>query len=136
MARQRSLNDRAAAEARGRRAERLAALWLMAKGYRILRWRFRCEAGEIDLIAQRGNTIAMVEVKARTTHEAARLSITPHSEQRIGKAAAIWLAQHRPHFGGTVRYDAVTLAKWWPKHWPDAFRPHDGKYIVNPDDLF
>ena len=43
--------ERQAREAAGRRAERIAALWLRLKGYRILAERFRAPGGEIDLVA-------------------------------------------------------------------------------------
>ncbi|WOI53522.1 YraN family protein [Parvularcula sp. LCG005] len=122
------------AEARGRRAETIAGLWLGLKGYRILARRFRCEAGEVDLIAERGDTIAMVEVKSRSTHEAARLSLSPQGERRIGAAAVIWLARYRPRHTGSVRYDLVTVAGYRPRHWADAWRPYER--LVNPDDLF
>ena len=55
----------------GRRAEVLAALWLMAKGYRILGFRLKTPQGEIDLLARRGAELAVVEVKIRSTIEAA-----------------------------------------------------------------
>jgi putative endonuclease len=41
----------------------VAALWLMAKGYRILGFRLATPLGEIDLLAQRGKVLAVVEVK-------------------------------------------------------------------------
>ena len=44
----------AAARAAGRRGEVLAALMLMAKGYRILGFRLRAPQAEIDLLAKRG----------------------------------------------------------------------------------
>ena len=55
----------------GKRAEWMAALSLIVRGYRILSWRYKVKAGEIDLIARRGDCVAIVEVKARTSIEAA-----------------------------------------------------------------
>lgn len=45
--------------------ERLAALHLEAKGYRILARNFRCREGEIDIVAQDGETLVFVEVRTR-----------------------------------------------------------------------
>ena len=45
---------RKAAEASGRRGERIAAWWLRLKGWRILDRRVRTPAGEVDLIARKG----------------------------------------------------------------------------------
>lgn len=51
----------------GRRAEAAAALFLRLKGYRILARRYCVNGGEIDLIAQRFDSIVFVEVKIRPT---------------------------------------------------------------------
>lgn len=45
--------------------EDLAAQYLKSKGYRILKNNFTIKGGEIDLIAQRGETLIFVEVKTR-----------------------------------------------------------------------
>src|SRR3712207_8606209 len=63
------------AEQGGRRAERLAALWLQLKGWKILGRRVRTPVGEVDLVARRGRTVAFVEVKARATAEEAGLAL-------------------------------------------------------------
>ena len=55
----------ATARAAGRRSEILAALWLMAKGYRVLGFRHRLRQGEVDLLAARGRVLIAVEVKRR-----------------------------------------------------------------------
>jgi putative endonuclease len=49
----------------GRRGERLAADHLAAKGYEILARNWRCETGELDLVARDGSCLAMVEVRTR-----------------------------------------------------------------------
>ncbi|MFA6436544.1 MAG: YraN family protein [Candidatus Gracilibacteria bacterium] len=47
--------------------ENLAAHYLVACGYRILKLHFRVRIGEVDLIAQKGRTLVFVEVKARAS---------------------------------------------------------------------
>ncbi|MGN0812109.1 MAG: YraN family protein [Candidatus Coproplasma sp.] len=47
--------------------ERKAAKFLKKNGYKILSRNFKCKAGEIDIIALKGETIAFVEVKSRTS---------------------------------------------------------------------
>jgi putative endonuclease len=49
----------------GRFGERVAAHHLEAQGYRILHRNWRCARGEIDLVAQAGETLVFVEVKTR-----------------------------------------------------------------------
>lgn len=63
--------ERQRAERRGRRAEKIAAWFLRAKGYAVLARRYKTPVGEIDLVARRGRTLAFVEVKARKEGEAA-----------------------------------------------------------------
>ena len=55
------------AERGGRRAEAIAALWLQLKGWRILARCAHPPVDEVDLIAKRGRTVSLVEVKARAS---------------------------------------------------------------------
>ena len=48
----------------GRLGESLAARFLEERGYTIINRNFRCKVGEIDIIAQKGKTIHLVEVKS------------------------------------------------------------------------
>lgn len=109
----------------GLRAEGIAALWLMLKGYRILERRYRTPRGEIDLIAKRFDTIAIVEVKARDTLDAALEAITPGNRRRIVEAAYLWLGRNGQHRDATLRFDALLIApKRWPHHMRNAFEAH------------
>lgn len=112
---------------RGRGAERLAAWWLRLKGYRILARGFRVPAGEIDLVAQRGNVLALVEVKARDSLAEAGAAVTARQRARIERAAAAFLQRH-PHLCGLdVRFDAVLVAPGRaPRHFADAWRSPSG----------
>ncbi|MEM9422275.1 MAG: YraN family protein [Pseudomonadota bacterium] len=126
MAKPNSLK-RKTAEAAGRRAETYAAVLLTLKGYRILARRFRCDLGEIDLIAKRGRLIIFVEVKARPTHNEGLWAISESAEARISAAATLWQARFGRGFAGTYRYDVITVVNGWPKHHPDAWRPDPGR---------
>jgi putative endonuclease len=107
---------------KGHRGERLAALALMLKGYRILARRHRTKLGEIDLIARRGDLVLMVEVKARPTLTEAMEALTRTSERRIEAAADLWLAR-QPDYGRlSVRFDMVAvLPRRWPVHVENVF---------------
>jgi len=61
-------------EKMGRRAERLAALYLLLKGYRILARNYRTKSGEIDIVARKRRVVIAVEVKQRLTLAAAHES--------------------------------------------------------------
>lgn len=112
----------ATARKMGRRAEVLAALWLMAKGYRILGFRLVTPLGEIDLLAQRGGVLAVVEVKQRATIEDALDAVTPTQRDRLRRAAA-HLSAHRSGLRGLrPRLDLIALSPGRaPRHLPDAW---------------
>lgn len=95
----------------------MAAAYLMAKGYRVIARRCVTAAGEIDLIAIRGRTLAFVEVKRRPTLIQAEAAMTDRQSARIRRAADLWLAQHPPYQAHDIRFDAVFLIRRaWPRH--------------------
>lgn len=53
----------------GRSAEIAAAAELGRRGYRIVASNYRCRHGEIDLIAQEGDSLVFVEVRCKRTGE-------------------------------------------------------------------
>jgi putative endonuclease len=115
---------RQAAEKRGRKGERLAALYLQARGDRIPERRLRSPMGEIDLIAKRGSLVAFVEVKFRTEVQIAAGAVTPASWQRIARAADDRTARHPALSDCGWRYDLIALApRKLPQHIQDAWRP-------------
>jgi putative endonuclease len=111
-----------AARLSGRRAEVWAALALMLKGYRILGFRLKTPQGEIDLLALKDRVLAVVEVKSRTTPEAALEAVRIEQRERLRRAGA-QLAANRPALRGvTVRLDLIALSPGkWPRHIPDAW---------------
>lgn len=111
------------ARRRGRRAETLAALFLTCKGYKILQRSFRTRMGEVDIVARRGKTLAMVEVKYRLAKGDAAASITAAQRRRIERAARGFIAAHPRYAGHHIRFDALLMAPWrWPTHLMDAWR--------------
>lgn len=51
----------------GERGEELAVRHLVSKGYTILERNWRHEKAEVDIIASKGDTLAVVEVKSRSS---------------------------------------------------------------------
>lgn len=110
-------------ERRGRSAERLAALWLQVKGYRILARRARTPGGEIDLIAVRGRILAFVEVKARANLAFAIEAVTPQAQLRIEQAARLWVSRRRHLAQKNWRFDIMAIVPGrLPRHVRDAWR--------------
>jgi putative endonuclease len=107
---------------RGHRAEWIALLFLVAKGYRPLARRYAASGGEIDLIVMRGDTIAFVEVKARGLMDDALSAITARKRQRFSRTVRAWLSRNGWAADKTWRADAVFIApKRWPQHIVSAF---------------
>ncbi|MEO9468502.1 YraN family protein [Parasphingorhabdus sp.] len=106
--------NRALAEKRGRRAEKIAATWLRLHGWRILAERVRTSNGEVDLIAKRRGMVAFVEVKARSRPEDLDLAIDQHRLKRVAAAAEILFPEYCPD-GEDARIDVILVA---PRRWP------------------
>jgi putative endonuclease len=98
------------AHRQGHRSEWLAAVWLMLKGYQLLGFRLKTRAGEIDILARRGKTLAVVEVKRRATLEQALLAIGPDQYERLLAAGRAVLRQRPSLAGHLLRIDIVALA--------------------------
>ena len=80
----------------GQRGEEIAAGYLRQQGYTILARNWRCPAGEVDIVAREGETLAFVEV--RTRRAGGRLgtpeeSVTPRKQARMVEVAQTYLQE-------------------------------------------
>ena len=113
--------DRVLAKRRAQRfglyAEAFCRLILRLKGYRILATRLRTKVGEIDILAERGRTLAIVEVKARPSLAAAHDSVTNAQWRRLQRAA-LWVQRGNARLAGhRLRFDLFAVAHWrFPRH--------------------
>lgn len=118
---------------RGRAGEALAAALLEQAGYRIVARNFHCRGGELDLVAQKGEILAFVEVRTRRKGGmvSAVESVTPAKRKKIVAAAYAFLEQN-PALAASMqpRFDLVlveaageTPALWHTDHLTDAFCP-------------
>jgi len=94
----------------GRRGEEAAERYLVSVGYRILARRYRTRAAEIDLIAEDGDTLVFVEVKARSSMSFGRPSeaVDRRKRTRIAGAASLYLAR-RGASDRACRFDVVEV---------------------------
>ncbi len=90
--------------------ENLAAEFLEKNGYLILQRNYRFERGEIDLIANDGQELVFVEVKARTSKAfgAAEEAVTPEKQKQIRVVAEGYLFEHEIENQG-CRFDVVAI---------------------------
>ena len=119
--RARSPDERKAAEAAGRRGERLAGWWLRLKGWRILDRRVRTPAGEVDLVARRGSLVAFVEVKTRGSAAELDFAIDERRLARVAAAAEVLMPRYAGP-GDDIRVDVVLIAPGTrPRHIENAW---------------
>jgi len=92
----------------GQAAEHLAAAWLERRGLRILARNYRCRTGEIDLIAQDGDTLVFVEVRLRRSAAfgGAAASVHGAKQRRLLSAARHYLMDRGEQ---PCRFDVVVL---------------------------
>ena len=101
----------ASAQARtalGRYGEDVAVRHLVASGMTVLERNWRCELGEIDIVARSGDVLVVVEVKTRATDTfgSPLEAVTARKAFRLRRLAARWLADH-PVTPAEVRIDVI-----------------------------
>ena len=98
------------AQTLGLLGERIAAKWLRRRGWRVLEHRFRSGHRDLDLVVQRGKTIAFVEVKTRTDlcFGGPVSAVDFFKLQQLRRSAVVWMSRHgRP--GMEYRIDVVAV---------------------------
>ncbi|MDR3248137.1 MAG: YraN family protein [Treponema sp.] len=95
----------------GRAGERYAAKALEEAGMRILASNFRSRRGEVDLVAQDGDTIAFIEVKTWASQGIAGLeySVGNEKQRRIIETAKYFLVGHREYNEMAIRFDVIFI---------------------------
>lgn len=106
----------------GARYEDLAAELLRGKGYKIIERNFVAKIGELDLIAQDGETIVFVEVRQRSSlgFGSAAETIGPGKIRKIVRTAQLF-AQARGLEERDMRFDVVAVDGATMEHIEDAF---------------
>jgi putative endonuclease len=79
----------------GRRGEDIAVAYLRRQGYRVLDRNWRCPAGELDVVAREGETLAFVEVRTRRGERfgTPEESITPAKGAKLLELAKTYLQE-------------------------------------------
>lgn len=106
----------------GKEGEKTAVEELERRGYAILDRRYRTARGEIDIVAQDGNTVVFVEVKVRETGECgtAAEAVTKQKQRRLASMATDYLAR-RKLMNRPCRFDVVAIDAGVVTVYPDAF---------------
>lgn len=105
----------------GRLAETLATLWFRLRGYRIVGRNVRVAGREIDVVARRGSTLVVCEVKARrsASRGAPAEAVDARKRRRMLEAGEMLLACHPG--AERVRFDVIAVDGFRVRHVPAAF---------------
>lgn len=94
----------------GKEGEKIAAVYLKKKGYRIIEQNYRCPIGEIDIVARDKNELVFVEVKTRKS-----VSLG-YPEQAVGfkkqkkiSNLAMWYLLEKKLIESRARFDIVAI---------------------------
>lgn len=112
----------------GRRAEQIAADFLIAQGYTIRDRNWRPQGGhvEIDIVTQQNDSIIFVEVKTRQNRDIDPAdAIDMRKIRRLVRCAEAYLGMQ--HLDLQYRFDVITISgspeDYTIDHIPDAFLP-------------
>lgn len=109
----------------GTDSEELAAVYLIGKGYRIIKRNFRFgRNGEIDIVALDGDTLVFIEVKARSSVSFGlpEMAVTPSKQRTLRMVARGYCYVHAT-IGQECRFDVIAI---------DLYRrPPEIRHIVN-----
>jgi putative endonuclease len=119
--------NKTANKKKGDWGEKLAASYLTEKGYDIIHKQWHYSRYEIDLIAQKGNTLVFVEVKTRFSKEYGEpwTAVNQSKQRKICRSADYYLRYFR--VDAEPRFDIVSVVHAEGKteitHLEQAFYP-------------
>lgn len=109
-----------AKDALGRMGEDVAARHLESEGFVVLERNWRCDEGELDILARDGDTLVVCEVKTRssTRYGTPFEAITERKLHRLERLGMRWMREHgvRPR---RMRVDIVSV-----------LAPPDGRRVI------
>lgn len=109
----------------GEKGEQLAVDFLLKKGYNIIERNYRFQKAEVDIIAEIKDTLAIVEVKTRSSINFGNPQdfLKPKQIQRIVKAVDEYITTNG--LDVEVRFDIIAIVKagnsFKIEHLEDAF---------------
>ena len=95
----------------GAAGEDFVQSWLERQEYMVIERNWRTRTGEIDIIAQKDDTLIFVEVKTlpHTPLEDLDIIVGKRKQERICKTAKYFLLTHRKYNKMHIRFDVIVL---------------------------
>ncbi|RNC88347.1 MAG: YraN family protein [Winogradskyella sp.] len=109
----------------GKKGEELATNFLLEKGYDIVERNYRFEKAEVDIIAQKNDILAIIEVKTRSTTDYGNPQdfVKPQQIKNLVKAVDEYVSVN--NLDVEVRFDIIAIVKagnnYEIEHLEDAF---------------
>lgn len=96
---------------KGAAAEELAAAALIEKGYRVLERNWRCRFGELDIVAETGETLVVIEVRSRSgtaSFGTPSESVNARKMMQVRNTAQQYVHQKR-YYERPIRFDVISI---------------------------
>jgi len=95
----------------GEHWEQSASAYLQQHGLHVLKSRYRCRFGELDLVCKDGRSLVVVEVRARsrTSYVGALESIDAAKRDKLVRATRHLLMTHPQWRNWPLRFDVVAI---------------------------
>lgn len=95
----------------GKKGEQLAVDYLLKSNYEILERNYRFQKAEVDIIAQKDDILAIVEVKTRSTIDFGNPQdfVKPKQIKNLVKAVDEYIIENDIHL--EVRFDIIAIVK-------------------------
>lgn len=119
----------AIAAQRGADAESRAERHLRRQGLKPIARNWRCPHGELDLVMADGDTLVIVEVRARSSreHGGALASVDSRKRRKLMRSALAFTQAHSDWQDAPLRFDIVSFEAEDVCEWlPAAFTTDDG----------
>lgn len=96
---------------KGAAAEELAAAALIEKGYRVLERNWRCRFGELDIVAETGETLVVIEVRSRSgtaSFGTPSESVNARKVMQVRNTAQQYV-HHKRYYERPIRFDVISI---------------------------
>ena len=109
----------------GKKGEQIAVNFLVENNYEIVERNYRFDKAEVDIIAQKDDVLAIIEVKTRSTTDFGNPQdfVKPKQIQRLVKAVNEYVIEN--DLNVEVRFDIIAIVKngnsFEIEHLKDAF---------------
>lgn len=106
----------------GKKAEEIAANYLIGQGYTIVVSNWYCRSGELDIIARHSSQLVIVEVRSKregSAYGTALEAVTPSKIKQVRNTAAYYIHQSG-NSNANIRFDVIAVTM-----------NYDGTYQIN-----